>query len=424
MVSRVKLVKDLSRAIRGGHPWVYSAALSAPDGLAPGALVDVVDARGQLVASGFFDPVGPIGVRVLSIDEAAGAAASVRRKAHPPDPSFAGVGTSVVEDWLQARVRSACAIRTAAGIASDAVRLLHGEGDFVPGLVIDRYATTGVVRFDGAAAAAFWRPRIETVAAACAAAGFAMDRIWARPVERGGEGEAIRGGPPPATVEIREGAARYLVDVVHGQKTGFFLDQRDNRAAVARLAAGAEVLNLFAYTGGFSIAAALAGARRTTTVDQAAPAIDAAAANFAANGLATGRAGGGARGAPHELVVADVFDFLRDAATLSRRWDIVICDPPSFAPRAQALPKALAAYRELNRAAAAAVAPGGLLATASCSSHVTPADFQAAVTSGLQAAGRIDGARLIEVRGAGPDHPVTPAFPEGRYLKFLLIALP
>ncbi len=394
MLPRVKLVKDLSRAIRGGHPWVYSAALSAPRGLAPGALVDVVDARGRLVARGFFDPAGPIGVRVLSVDEGA----------HPATP-----------EWLRARVTSACAIRTAAGIDSDAVRLLHGEGDFVPGLVVDRYATTGVLRFDGAAAAAFWRPRIETVAAACGAAGFAMDRIWARAVERGGGGEAILGGPPPATVEIREGQARYRVDVVHGQKTGFFLDQRDNRAAVARLAAGAQVLNLFAYTGGFSIAAALAGARRTTTVDQAAPAIEAAAANFDLNQIDR---------ASHELVVADVFAFLGDAQAASRRWDIVVCDPPSFAPRAQALPKALAAYRELNRAAAAAVAPGGLLATASCSSHVTPADFQAAVAAGLAAAGRVDGARLLDVRGAGADHPVTPAFPEGRYLKFLLVALP
>ena len=199
-------------------------------------------------------------------------------------------------------------------------------------------------------------------------------------------------------------------DLVAGQKTGFFLDQRENRALVASHAAGATVLNLFGYSGGFSVAAGLAGARAVTTVDLARPAIDAARRNLARNGLDRG----------HELVVADCRELLARAAAAGRSWDIVVCDPPSFAPSAKALPGAIAAYRDLNRAAAAVVADGGLLATASCSSHVAPAAFSVVVAEGLALAGR--GGRVLAARGAGPDHPVSPAFPEGRYLKLLLVA--
>ncbi len=392
MPPRVKLVRDLGARLREGHPWVYAQALERKGTLTPGAVVDLVDRAGHFVARGWADPAGPIGLRVLTLDPA----------------------TPVDEALVRARVASACAIRRAAAalIDSDAARLLHGEGDFVPGLVFDRYAGTGVVRFDGAAAAAFWRPFVPAIRDAAGAAGFPIDRIWARGLgRRGGEGEPLA-GVRPDPVEIREGQARYEVDVVHGQKTGFFLDQRENRRVVARHAGGATVLNLFGYTGGFSVASALAGARRVTTVDLARPAIEGAARNFALNGVDPDA---------HELVTGDAFEFLRGAAAEGRRWDVVVCDPPSFAPSAAALPKARSAYRELNRAAAFVVAAGGLLATASCSSHVTPADFQALVAEGVAAAGR--DAVLLDVRGAGIDHPVIPAFAEGRYLKFLLAAI-
>jgi 23S rRNA (cytosine1962-C5)-methyltransferase len=375
---RVRLVKELAARARAGHPWIYRDAL-APATARDGEVVEVVDRGGQPVARGFWDARSPIAVRVL-----------------------ARAGTDLD---VAARVESACRLRVAARIDADGLRLLHGEGDFVPGLVLDAYAGTGVLRFDGAGAEAFWRPRLDEVLAGCERGGFPLARVWAR--AGAGAGEAVR-GERPGVIVMREGDARYEVDVVHGQKTGFFLDQRDNRALVGRMSAGLEVLNLFSYTGGFSIAAALGGAKKVTSVDIAAPAIAAARRNFARNRLES-----------HEFHAVDVFDML--AAAGSRRWDIVVCDPPSFAPSAKALAGALAAYRKLNAAAARVVAPGGLLATASCSSHVTPAAFQEAVALGLRDAGR-EG-KILDVRGAGADHPTLPAFPEGRYLKFLLVAV-
>jgi len=377
----LRLAKDVGRAVRLGHPWIYRDALAAPPARPPGTIVDIHDKTGFL-ARGFFDPDGPIAVRVL-----------------------ARAGEAIDAPFIAARVARAAGLRAAIlpRLDTDAVRLIHGEGDLLPGLVVDAYTGVGVVRCDGEAARAFYLPLIDTVAEALAGAGFPLGPMHIRSGQRGKEGHTVR-GPLPDPIVMREGAARFEVDVVHGQKTGFFLDQRENRALVASHAAGATVLNLFGYTGGFSVAAALAGARSVTTVDLARPAIDAARRKLARNGLEAG----------HELVVADCREFLLRAAAAGRAWDIVVCDPPSFAPSARALPAALAAYRDLNRAAAAVVTPGGLLATASCSSHVTPAAFQAVVADALP------GARTLAVRGAGPDHPVPPAFPEGRYLKFLL----
>jgi 23S rRNA (cytosine1962-C5)-methyltransferase len=378
-VAELRLSKDISRHLRLGHPWIYRDAL-ARGTAARGATVDVVGTDGKHVARGFYDPDGPLAVRVLALA--------------PVDLDAA---------WVRGRVTRAAAIRDAARIDSDGVRLLHGEGDFTPGLVLDRYAGVGAVRFDGRAAEAFWRPRVRDIVDAAGDAGYPLARVWSR-------AGAPLVGDAPTPVVIREGAARFEVDVVHGQKTGFFLDQRGNRARVREQAAGARVLNLFGYTGGFSVAAGLGGAASVTTVDAAAPAIAAARRNLERNGLA-----------PGELLAVDAFDFLAGARAAGRTFDLVVCDPPSFAPRADALARALRAYRRLNHVAAAVVAPAGLLVTASCSSHVTAADFRAAVAAGLADAGRE--ARLIDVRGAGPDHPVLPAFPEGSYLKVLYVAV-
>jgi 23S rRNA (cytosine1962-C5)-methyltransferase len=380
----LRLRKDVTRALRLGHPWVYRDALVAPArGLGAGAVVALHGTGAQ----GYYDPDGPIAVRVLATD-----------------------GVMLDADLLAARVRAAARLRAAIAprLDSDGLRLIHGEGDRLPGLVVDRYAEVGVARFDGDAARAFYGPHLDGIGAELAEVGFPLDALHLRAGRRGAAASAETRGTLPAELTFREGRAHYEVDVRHGQKTGFFLDQRENRALVAGLAAGATVLNLFGYTGGFSVAAGLAGARAVTTVDLAGPAIDAARRNLARNGL----------GAGHELVVADCRAFLAEAAAAGRRWDIVVCDPPSFAPSARVLPAALAAYRELNRAAAAVVADGGLLATASCSSHVTPAAFQAVVAEALAPRA----ARVLAQRGAGPDHPVLPAFPEGRYLKFLLVA--
>ena len=383
----LSLRKNLREAITAGHPWIYDGAVDAGSReLRAGELVRIRDRRGP-VALGFVDPASPIRVRVLDRD----------------------AGARLDDDWVAHRVRTAAALRLdeprLAG--TDALRAIHGENDFMPGLIVDVYAGVAVIVVDGPAAEAFWAPRIKIVLATLADAGIPIGRH----LLRGGR-RADRARGTPDRVQIREHGARFEVDVAQGQKTGFFLDQRENRRLLGELAAGATVLNLFGYTGGFSIHAGLGGAARVCTVDLAAPAIAAARRNWELNGLAP---------SAHEALAVDAFEFARAAAEHGRRWDIVICDPPSFAPSERARPKALKAYRRINALALGLVAPGGRLLTASCSSHITEADLIALVGGAATDARRR--LRLIEARGADRDHPVLPAFPEGRYLSALFCAI-
>jgi 23S rRNA (cytosine1962-C5)-methyltransferase len=380
-----RLAKPLRKQILGRHPWIYDRALAPASGMKAGDVVTIVDEAGPL-ATAIADPESPIRARVLELD----------------------TGRPIDGAWVRDRAGAAARRRAADPLLAGCtgVRVIHGEGDGCPGLVIDRYDTTAVVVFDGPAASAFWRPRLPDVIAALDEVS-PLAHVWLRG-ERGQrprvtDGEAWR-GDPPQLVAIAEDAARFHVDVRHGQKTGFFLDQRDNRRLIARHAAGARVLNVFSYTGGFSIHAALGGAAQVTSVDIAAPAIAALEANLALSGVDPAR---------HESAAMDAFDFFTRAAKKQRTWDLVIVDPPSFAPSERTRPAALAAYGKLAAAALEVVAPGGRFALASCSSHVTEADLLA-VAADLPAT-----LRLRCAAGAGSDHPVLPAFPEGRYLKFL-----
>jgi 23S rRNA (cytosine1962-C5)-methyltransferase len=381
-VKELRLVKPLRDRIRAGHPWIYDRALSPAKGLAVGELVALCDERGPL-ACALVDPTSPLRARVLDLDP--GAACDGR--------------------WAAARTEAAARRRVRDPLLETCTgkRLVHGEADACPGLVVDLYADTAVVVLDGPAATAFWRPRLPDVLAGLERGGMTIAHAWLRG-ERGarGTGEPVR-GDPPTSIAIAEDDARFAVDVRAGQKTGFFLDQRDNRRTIRRHAADARVLNLFCYTGGFSLHAALGGARAVTSVDVAAPAIAALEGNLALSGLA--REG-------HELVTADAFEFLASAAARGRTWDLVIVDPPSFAPSERAKPAALRAYARLASAALAVVEPGGRFALASCSSHVAEADLLGMLRS--------PELRLRAASGAASDHPVLPAFPEGRYLKFLL----
>lgn len=390
---RLALTKPLRARILAGHPWLYDRAVAAlPASVAAGDLVTVHDAEGEL-ALAFADPGSPIRARVLAAPDARLDAA-----------------------WTIARTEAAAARRARDPLLAGCTgrRLVHGEADACPGLVIDAYDTTAVIVFDGPAAAAFWRPRLPDVLTGLARGGAALAHAWLRGERRrtgaGSPGETVR-GDPPAEIVIHEDEARFVVDVRNGQKTGFFLDQRDNRRAIRRHAAGQRVLNLFSYTGGFSLHAALGGASRVTSVDIAPPAIAGVGKNFALSGLPAD---------VHDGVASDAFDFLARAARANRQWDLVIVDPPSFAPSERAKPAALAAYKKLAAAALAVTAPGGRFALASCSSHVSEADLidqVAELTTFDQPL------RLRATAGAASDHPVLPAFPEGRYLKFLLFDL-
>ena len=222
----------------------------------------------------------------------------------------------------------------------------------------------------------------------------------------------LHGDEPPETIVIHDREARFEVDVRLGQKTGLFLDQRENRYRVAEFAAGLDVLNLFAYTGGFSIHAALAGARKVTSIDLAGPVNSAAQRNFALSQLES---------AHHRFVTADCFTYLASALSHGERYGLVIVDPPSFAPSKQARPRALDAYRRLNRMALDVTAPGGWLVSASCSSHISLADLMDVLASAGQHSSRT--VQIVEIRGASSDHPTRPGFPEGQYLKLIIAAV-
>jgi 23S rRNA (cytosine1962-C5)-methyltransferase len=375
----VTLRKPLERAVRSGHPWVFRDALAQPPALADGAIVLVRGRDRRPLALGFWDSTSAIAVRVIGDEHAS------------PE--------AVVDERLRATL--AARLRQLDRHQTNAFRWVHGEADGLPGIHVDLYDDVATVRYDGAGARAFYGDLARRLTAA------------ARPLELCAvidrETRQVMGGQPVAEREVLENGLRFGVDLLAGQKGGLFLDQRENRQEIRARAAGRSVLNLFGYTGGFSIYAAAGGAARTDTVDSARPALAAARRNFERNGLPVEQAG---------LHGIDAFAFLTAAAARGQTWDIVISDPPSFAPRKSALPAARRAYQRLHRLCAAVTTPGGLFCPASCSSHFPAKEFLASVDDGARAAGcRFT---LETLRGAGFDHPVSRAFPEGDYLKFAL----
>jgi len=381
---RLRLNRDLTRMLKRGHPWVYAEALrdlpSAPAGT-PAVLLD--NRKGQPVAVGFYDPDSALAFRACD-----------------PDGQ-----TRLDQRWAQSRLESAWTLRDC--VRSDETtgyRLLNGEGDAVPGLVVDVYGPAAVLKLDGAGPEGFWNP--PGIAAWLEQSG--LTTVYERRKQRGRDGHVLVGPEPAAPVEFLEHGLRFTADIRQGQKTGFFLDQRENRHWIRRCAAGRSVLNLFAYTGGFSIAAGRGGATRVTTVDIARPAVVAAEQHWNHNDLDP---------AAHEAVTADAFEFLEQATAQRRRWDLVILDPPSFAPNAQSVAKARAAYQTLIAAGARVTARGGLLAAASCSSHIDQSQFLELCEEGISAARRRG--TVLCLQGQPLDHPSPLALPEFRYLKFV-----
>ncbi len=381
--------------VRRGHPWVFREAILRAKGEAhTGAPATLIDDAGRTLAHGVYDAASPLAVRVWG--------------ATPVDGAL-----------VASRLRAAFELRRALfrDGRTTAYRLLHGEGDRAPGLVLDRYGDVAVLRTDGEAAAILATRHADALRDELRAEGVntLVSRQSAR-ARRAAEPrtEVLFGDAPPARIAVTEHGVPFEVDLADGQKTGAFLDQRENRARVGQLAASlrqaapVRVLNLFSYAGGFSLHAALEGAH-TTSVDVAPLAHKTAQASFKAAGLAlTG----------HAFVAADVYAFLADAKKKGLSWDIVISDPPSFAPSEKAVGRALSAYRALHGAAAAVLRPGGVLCAASCSSHVGLEAFLGTLDD--DALGRAD-LRVVDTYGPPADHPSLPAFPEGRYLKFVVL---
>ncbi len=391
--AELSLQKDLVRHLRAGHPWVFRRAVEkAPAGLPPGSIVDVTEG-GRFVARGYYDPHSAITVRILT-----------REPAEAVDAAF----------WRR-RVARAAALRRELVSGTDAYRLVHGEGDGLPGVVVDRYDRFAVLKLYSAGLTPHRSAIVEAVRAeAEGLAGiFGRDEVGrddAEDDERGG-GRVLWGAEPPERIAVDEHGMTLLVDVRHGQKTGHFLDQRENRRMVRDLARGrSEALNLFGYTGGFSVAAALGGVRHAVTVDVDRDALALAREAFRANGLDP---------ADHAFAAEDCFDLLGTYRKEGRRFDLVICDPPAFAKSQKAVEGAVAGYASLNRAALAVLAPGGLLVTASCSARVSAEQFADAVKEAAFKA-RVELSLVAETRQP-PDHPVSLQFREGRYLKCLVL---
>jgi len=384
------------KSVKRRHPWIFSGAVERVDGApASGETVLVKSAAGQPVAVAAWSPQSQIRARVWSFDS------SVRIEA-----AFFGE-----------RVRQAVALRASLPAVrhTNALRLVHGESDGLPGVIVDRYADVLVAQFLSAGAEAWREPILDALAAAtgCEAIYERSDAevrtLEGLPARSG----FARGNREAGRCPILEHGLHFRVDVAAGQKTGFFLDQRENRQRVRALAAGREVLDAFCYTGGFAVAALAGGAASVTAVDSSAPALEVARENVAANAVDASRA---------SFEAADVFAFQRQLRDRGRQFDLVVLDPPKFAPTAAQAAHAARAYKDINLLALKLLKPGGLLATFSCSGGVSAELFQSIVAGAAADAG-VD-AKILERFGAAADHPVALSFPEGEYLKGLLIVRP
>ena len=383
---RIVLKQGRDFAVRAGHPWIFSGAIErVDDPETAGGVGEVHGADGRFLGRGSWNPTTSIAVRMLTRGEEAVDAVFVRRR---------------LETALRWR-------RTLRG--SDAWRLVNGEGDQLPGVVVDRYGDFLVAQFLTAGAERLKPWIVEGLETLCAPRGiFERSEGNVRRAEGlAASNDVLAGAEPPTAIVIEESGRRYAVDVRGGQKTGFFLDQRPNRDLVATLAADRRVLNRFAYTGAFAIAAAQGGAAHVTSVESSAAALAHAEESFALNGYAPERA---------TFVRADVFTYLRGELPAA---DLVIVDPPPFARRRMDRERALAGYKDVNLHALRHVAVDGLLMTFSCSQHVDGEAFQGAVAAAAADAGRE--CQLVARLGPGLDHPQALAHTEGRYLKGLLL---
>ena len=391
----IRLTKDAQRQLRGGHPWVFATSITSVshDG-APGDLAVVFDENRRFIAIGLYDPTSPLRVRVLH-----------QGRPRALDEAF----------WTE-RIDTALARRAtlAASTVTNAYRCIHGENDALPGLVLDRYDTTYVLKLDTHA----WFAHLATVVPILAARTGA-ERIVLR-LSRGqrdaadvlalADGDVLFGDAPPALVNFRENGLVFDADVVRGQKTGHFLDQRDNRARVRDLAAGARVLDVFSCTGGFTVHAAAGGAKSVHSIDLSPHAIEGTRRNLAHNHAIPAVARCETHG-----VVGDAFSVMRGMIAKGERFDLIIVDPPSFASKQSDVGSAMAAYRKLTELAVRLTARGGVLVQSSCSSRVGADAFFATVTEAASSLGRpLD---EIERTYHGVDHPV--GFAQGSYLKTL-----
>jgi 23S rRNA (cytosine1962-C5)-methyltransferase len=371
-----------------GHLWIYAGFVHAVRGQpVTGDLVDVVMPSGRFYARGLYNPASKIRVRILTFQE------------EPITPAF----------WRE-RIAQAVRLRTRIASETTAYRLIYGEADRLPGLIVDRYDDVLVMQTLSSG-----MDRRKEMLADLLCEATASARVYLR---NDAKSRLLEGlslvtgflrGDGGTTVEVREGAARFLVDIARGQKTGWFCDQRENRLAAARLTGGKQVLEVFCHTGAFGIQAALAGASHVEGLDVSEEALILAREHARLNGVQE----------RCSYRAADAFEELRRLEQTGRQFDVVLLDPPAFARSKQAVPRALSGYKDINLLGIRLTKPEGIVVTSSCSHHVSDADLWKAVGRAAQDAKR--SVRLLEQRGQASDHPILATMPETRYLKCFIM---
>lgn len=394
--SQLVLQKNRKKRLEAGHPWVYQSEMQSVNGdPSSGDVIDIVNHQGLFLARGLYNPNSQIVGRVLTYDQ----------------------NQAIDAAFIHARIRDAWQYRQRFLQGVDSCRAIYGEADFLPGLVVDKYADVLSVQI-----LSLGMERLKSWIQDALVEVFQPKGIFLRndvpvrkleglPLETG-----IWMGEVPDIVEIQENGLRFAVDVKEGQKTGYFFDQRENRAAIEPLMKGwpgpddgAKVLECFCHTGAFTMHALKYGARHVTALDISEPALLVAEENARRNGFAEDRL---------ELLEGNAFDYLRDLDASGQQFDVVILDPPAFAKSKRALPGALRGYKEINLRGLKAVREGGFLVTASCSYHLKPEMFREMVLDAAADARKV--LRLVHWSGAGKDHPEIAGVDEGHYLKFAI----
>ncbi len=388
----VRMLAGRHKRVRGDHPWAYSNEIAmdaAAKNLEPGTLVTLQAANGPALGVAMFNPHTLIAARILDRDP----------------------GAAIDAPFFERKLAAALKLRERL-YPGGHYRLIHAEADGLPGLVVDRFGERLVVQANTAGMDRLLPELLQALDATLAPSVVVLrNDSSVRRLEGLAEETRIAKGGLDGPVEIEENGARYLADLITGQKTGWFYDQRDNRARVARLASGARVLDIYAHTGGFAVACARGGAREAVAVDSSGPTLELARLAARLNDVA-----GACR-----FVKADAFAELERLAAAGERFDVVIADPPAFVKSRKDLAAGKRGYRKLVRLAAVLVADGGLMFMASCSHNLERVQFDAELARGLADAGRTG--RVLFAGGAAGDHPVHPAVPETAYLKASLLQL-
>lgn len=396
------LNRNLRKNILQGHPWIYREALQSPQASSQAdqaTLAVLKDSKKQFVAWGYYDPQGPLAFRVLSLKD--------------KKPSL--------DDFQKTIIKAGEKRKYLLSTHTNAFRLINGEGDHLPGLVCDVYNDIAVLQFDGLGPSQFWS-QPDRLNAICLGLqhifeSFFEQKLNSIVIKERGASEAltlVKGEPVPLYVEIQENLVKFHVRILEGQKTGFFLDQRDNRNYVKSISKGKSVLNLYSYTGGFSIYAGMGGAKKVVSVDISKGAIDQAESNWQLNGLQIDG---------HQGMAFDVSEFLEKSNELLNisTWDMILVDPPSMTHSEKQKPQAVAKYIDVFSQAAKKVKDGGDLILSSCSSHISFEDFYGIINEALSKARKRG--QILRVSGQGSDHPFLHISHELRYLKFVHLCI-